>query len=196
LRTQLDVAEHLGEGGPLVTDLRADVDRMTALVRDLLTLARVDASPVARDTERVDVPAVLREVAAGYPGRPVHVADGPPEVAVAVRRADLARVLTNLVDNALRHARSRVELAARETAEGVVVTVTDDGPGIAPADRERVFERFTRLDDSRARDAGGTGLGLAIVRELVARNGGTVEVVDSTGGGACLRVVLPRAGTA
>ena len=89
-------------------------------------------------------------------------------------------MVANLVDNAVRHARSRVVLAAEpRAARTTLVTVTDDGPGIPAADRERVFDRFTRLDDARARDAGGAGLGLAIVRELVRRHGGTVRLTDA-----------------
>jgi signal transduction histidine kinase len=74
----------------------------------------------------------------------------------------------------------------------VVIEVSDDGHGIAPADRERVFERFTRLDEARARDAGGSGLGLAIARELVDRNSGSVTLDTSAAGGLSARVRLPR----
>jgi signal transduction histidine kinase len=94
----------------------------------------------------------------------------------------LHRILANLLDNAVRHAHSSVTLSAAARGEFVVITVTDDGPGIPVADRERVFERFTRLDDARARDAGGAGLGLAIVRELVRRHGGTVHLSDASPG--------------
>ena len=95
---------------------------------------------------------------------------------------ELRRVLANLVDNAVRHASSvRVasEAARRRRLRAIAVTVTDDGPGIPAADRERVFERFTRLDDGRARDDGGAGLGLAIVRELVRRAGGSISLTDA-----------------
>src|SRR5262249_31131557 len=94
----------------------------------------------------------------------------------------LRRVLVNLVDNAVRHARTSVHLAATRDAAQVLVTVTDDGLGIPHADRKRVFDRFTRLDDTRARDGGGAGLGLAIVRELVRRAGGTVLLEDAEPG--------------
>ena len=95
----------------------------------------------------------------------------------------LARVMANLLDNAVRHARSSVRVTAAGSRDVCLVTVTDDGPGIPAADRDRVFERFTRLDDGRARDAGGAGLGLAIVRELVRRHGGTVVLADPTRSG-------------
>ena len=187
MRTQLEVAERLGEGGELPGDLLLDVARLTTLVEDLLLLARSD--PVARppDLQPVAVAPLLHElarrttaeglelaVAAGVEDRGLHVVADPDE---------LHRALTNLVDNALRHAEGRVRLdATTDPAPGgrVRITVGDDGPGVAIADRERVFERFTRLDDARDRDAGGTGLGLAIVRELVSRAGGTVGLEDST----------------
>jgi signal transduction histidine kinase len=87
----------------------------------------------------------------------------------------LERVVGNLVENAVRHASSRVRV---EVADGLIAVV-DDGAGIPDADRERVFDRFTRLDDARSRDAGGAGLGLAIVRDLVERHGGTVRLLDA-----------------
>jgi signal transduction histidine kinase len=111
---------------------------------------------------------------------------------LALSRADdLRRVLGNLVDNAVRHARSTVEVRAFEADAQAVVEVSDDGVGIAEADRERVFERFTRLDEGRARDSGGSGLGLAIVREVVQRQGGVVELDDSAHGGLTARLRLP-----
>jgi signal transduction histidine kinase len=101
------------------------------------------------------------------------VANDEP-VMIMVDVDELHRAVGNLVDNAVRHARTRVEVAARVDQMWAVITVSDDGPGIAPGDRERVFERFARLDDARGRNSGGAGLGLAIVRELVIRAGGTV----------------------
>jgi signal transduction histidine kinase len=132
-------------------------------------------------TGPVDVGALLAAVAARYPATVVlrPVAGAPWTVG---DEAALDRVVANLVDNAVRHARSRVELAATVAGDQVEITVTDDGPGIPAADRERVFDRFTRLDDARARDAGGAGLGLSIVRELVARHGGTVTLGDAAPG--------------
>jgi signal transduction histidine kinase len=91
-------------------------------------------------------------------------------------------MVANLVENAARHARTHVEIATIQDGQQALLTVTDDGPGIPVADRERVFERFTRLDDSRTLDTGGTGLGLAIVRELVRRHGGTVTLDDASPG--------------
>jgi signal transduction histidine kinase len=102
----------------------------------------------------------------------------------------LRQVVRNLVDNAARHARSTVTLRLQAQAGSAVLTVADDGPGIPPAERERIFERFTRLDEARATDNGGYGLGLAITREIVAAHGGTVEAEDPPIG-ASLVVRLP-----
>jgi Histidine kinase-, DNA gyrase B-, and HSP90-like ATPase/DJ-1/PfpI family len=85
------------------------------------------------------------------------------------------------VDNAVRHAKSRVDIHVGRRDSNVILTVSDDGPGIAPTDRARVFERFVRLDSDRARSGGGTGLGLAIVAEVVAAHGGTVNIDDRPG---------------
>ncbi|MEU8204931.1 ATP-binding protein [Streptosporangium sp. NPDC049046] len=100
---------------------------------------------------------------------------------------DLGRVLVNLVDNALRHTFAPVVVELRTEGADAVLTVTDDGPGIPEADRERVFDRFTRLDSSRSRDEGGAGLGLAIVRETVHAHGGAVHLEDASPG---LRAVV------
>ena len=106
--------------------------------------------------------------------------------------AGLRRVLRNLGDNAARHADGQVAFSVAERDGVVRLRVEDDGPGIPEADRERVFERFVRLDDARARDDGGSGLGLAIVAELVAAHGGTVAITPSRIGGTQVEVTLPR----
>jgi signal transduction histidine kinase len=100
-------------------------------------------------------------------------------------------VLRNLLENAARHASSRVELRVGVTDGDAVVTVADDGPGIPEEDRGRVFDRFVRLDSDRARSSGGAGLGLAIVAEVVAAHGGNVTIGDRPGGGMLVTVHLP-----
>lgn len=173
LRASVDVARsHPDAYAPdeLAADLDADVARMQTLVDDLLLLARVGATSHARTT--VDL-AALAAVAAGE--RAEVVGSG-----TAVADADaVARVLRNLVDNAVRHATSRVLVTVAPGS----VTVDDDGTGIPLADRERVFERFVRLDEAREREAGGSGLGLAIARELARDQGGSVTLADSPLGG-------------
>jgi signal transduction histidine kinase len=196
MRVQLEVAERLGEGGELPAELAPELARLSALVEDLLLLARSGAdSPVPAHPEPVVVGPLLAEVAADVPGRDgVRVEALRPAEALTVSAdpAELRRVLVNLTTNAIRHARARVCLDGVAAPDGrVVLRVTDDGPGIPAADRERVFERFARLDDARSRDAGGTGLGLPIAAELVARAGGRIALTDAPGGGLRAEVRLP-----
>jgi len=103
----------------------------------------------------------------------------------------LSRAVRNLVDNAARHASTTIVLSVDVEADVAVLRVDDDGPGIDAADRARVFERFTRLDDARGRSSGGSGLGLAIVAQLVARHGGSVRCLEAPGVGARFEVRLP-----
>jgi signal transduction histidine kinase len=103
----------------------------------------------------------------------------------------LQRVVRNLLDNAARHASSIVAVELRTVDDTVELIVDDDGPGIPAEEREVVFERFTRLDDGRARDAGGLGLGLSMVRAIAEHHGGTVTIDDAPLGGARVRVRLP-----
>jgi signal transduction histidine kinase len=170
----------------------AETDRLERLVTDLLLLAKADEHglPIERsDVDLDDLVYAERARLRAQPGLTV----GGQVLPVQVRgdRHQLAQALRNLVDNAVRHAASRVDLEVRLDGGQAVVEVADDGPGVPAAERERVFDRFVRLDDSRARTAGGSGLGLAIVREVVIAHGGTVTVEESPSGGAIFRVRLP-----
>jgi signal transduction histidine kinase len=123
------------------------------------------------------------------------VADGLGAATVLASYDDLYRALTNLVDNAVRHASSGVDVAVEASGDGVRVSVADDGNGIAEEDRDRVFDRFTRLDEARDRDSGGTGLGLAIARELLRRNDAQVHLEDAGPGvRAVVTFVTPAVG--
>ncbi len=194
MRMEIDVARRLGEGGSLADELDEDLRRLDTLVDDLLTLARLDA-PGGRlvTAGRVPVRPALHRVAAACRSSRASVRVLPgEEVAVTMGEGELDRILANVVGNATRHAR-RVDLSvARREGRGVI-TVVDDGPGIPSADRERVFERFTRLDEARDRDSGGAGLGLAIVKELVRVRGGELRLGDADGGGLRVDVELPEA---
>lgn len=106
---------------------------------------------------------------------------------------EIHRLLGNLLDNAQRHARSKVLVEVRQEGAHAEISVSDDGDGIAEADREKIFEPFTRLDESRCRSRGGSGLGLAIAREIVRAHGGTISVEDAPEGGARFVVRLPLA---
>src|SRR4029077_13247262 len=105
--------------------------------------------------------------------------------------AALSRLVRNLLENAARHARSRIEVTVRTHGGYAVLTVADDGPGIPERDRMRVFDRFVRLDIDRARSSGGTGLGLAIVAEIAIAHGGDVTIHDRPVGGTLVTVQLP-----
>jgi signal transduction histidine kinase len=198
MRTQLEVAGRLGEGGDLPDELLPEVDRLSALVEDLLVLARTEGRRRAAP-EEVDLTSLLADLTDRYAEARVPVvltavdhgpAEARPPVVVA-EEADVVRALSNLVDNAVRHAASRVEVYASAAGREVEVVVADDGHGIPEDERERVFDRFARLDEARDRDSGGSGLGLAIARELVRRNGGRVHLEDAAPGVRAV-VTLPR----
>jgi signal transduction histidine kinase len=167
----------------------ADTLRLARLADDLLVLARLDergTRRTARDPVDLDTLAGAageRRAAARVPVK-VHRA-GP--VTVRGDATGLTRMLDNLIDNAVRHADSEVLVQVERSGTWAEVSVTDDGPGIPEADRERVFARFTRLDEGRSRDEGGAGLGLAIVRETARAHGGNVHLEDAAPG---LRAVV------
>ncbi|GAA4580142.1 HAMP domain-containing sensor histidine kinase [Planotetraspora phitsanulokensis] len=156
-------------------------NRLEAIVGDLLVLARLRASD-PEPPEPIDLAALAKEASTGpIDTVPVHVS-ATGDVRVSGSRIQLMRVMDNLLNNARRHADSSVEVTVESENGQAVLSVTDDGAGIAPQDRERVFGRFTRLDEARRRDPGGTGLGLAICREIVEAHGGTLRVEDSPRG--------------
>lgn len=197
VRASLEVARAHPSAYPgpeVLDDLEPEVLRMQALVEDLLLLARVGSAPST--VVDLDLAAVARAGVAASRGEVGAVVGAGIEVSGAGRgrgdRAALARVVRNLVDNARRHARSRVTVTV---AEGEVA-VDDDGAGIDPADRDRVFERFVRLDEARQREAGGSGLGLAIAREIARDAGGDVVLGESPSGGLRATLRVPAGGDA
>lgn len=168
--------------------------RMQRLVDQMLLLTRTDEGggrQAPREVDLDDLALAEVEAARRTGGFAVVDARGVAPARILGDRAAVAQVVRNLVDNALRHTRSRVEVACGSAADGVWLTVDDDGRGVAPTERERVFERFVRLDEARARDDGGSGLGLAIVREIVRAHGGDAFVTESPLGGARFVVRLP-----
>ncbi len=181
----------LGEG-ELAEAVLEESTRMQRLVEQLLLLTRADEGRVVATPRDVDVDDLA--LAEARRVRRTGLTVDTTGVAPGRVRGDavaLGQVARNLVDNAARHAASRLALTVHETEAGVDLVVADDGPGVPEGDRERVFERFVRLDDARTRDAGGSGLGLAIVAEVVRAHGGTVSVGESTLGGASFAVHLP-----
>ena len=179
----------------LAATVLAEDLRVQRLVEDLLLLARADEHRLRLASSPVDVDDLVLDEARRLRAATGLRVDtkGVSAARVTGDAAALRRVLRNLGDNAARHTAGRLALAVAERDGAVVVTVEDDGPGIAPADRERVLRRFVRLDEARDRDAGGAGLGLAIVDELVRAHGGGVEVSERPGGGARIAIRLPLA---
>ncbi|TDC94989.1 HAMP domain-containing histidine kinase [Actinomadura sp. 7K507] len=191
LRTQLEVAA----AHPALLDvdgLIEDTVRLQHLAADLLLLARLDAGDRA-PRQTVALAGLLRDEvehrAAGdrVPARLSIEAE--PQVTGVPRQ--LSRLVGNLLDNAGRHADEVVRLSLAEEAGAAVIRVADDGPGVPAPDRERIFERFVRLDDARSRDEGGSGLGLAIARDLAMAHGGDLTVGEAPEGGALFELRLP-----
>jgi signal transduction histidine kinase len=172
--------------------VHAEQQRMQRLVEDLLLLARADEN-VPLDHAPVDLDDMAFEE--GHRLRSTTSARVDTS-AVAAARVDgdasaLRRVLRNLGDNAARHAASRIDIALAAHGDTVVLTVDDDGPGIPDSERDRVLQRFVRLDEARSRDDGGSGLGLSIVDEVVRAHGGSITIAKSPLGGARVEVTLP-----
>ncbi|WP_019629966.1 sensor histidine kinase [Actinomadura atramentaria] len=193
LRTELEVAIADPDAADVRDTLAATLrsaDRLQAVVEDLLALARLDAADREPD-EQVDLRRLADQEVLRRPRRArVVVPDGDP-VYVRGSPRDLARLLTNLIDNADRHAASEVRIEITRLADGyAMVEVVDDGTGIAPTDRERIFDRFTRLAEGRHRDAGGTGLGLAIARDIAEAHRGSLVIRDRADGRRGARFVL------
>lgn len=182
-------------GGELnTTTLMPEALRMKALIDDLLLLARADERGLAMAREDVDLDDVARtEVERLRADTTLDVRANMEPARVTGDSAALSRVTRNLLNNAARHAVSRIDVTVRPTSSEVCLDVSDDGPGISPEDRERVFGRFVRLDPDRSRGAGGSGLGLAIVREIVVAHGGRVTIGDGIGSGTRVTVQLPLA---
>lgn len=170
-----------------------DLERVRRIVEDLAVLARSDErttswSPISVDLDDI----VLQECTRLQRIAPLVIdASSVSGARVAGDPEQLGRAIRNLLDNAVRHARQRVSVTLSQDAESAVLEISDDGNGVSVEDRDRIFERFVRVDRSRARSSGGSGLGLAIVHEIITAHGGTVEVTDATPG-ARFTVRLPN----
>jgi len=210
LRTPLTAIRAVGEVGlrdrrsgqeyrEIIGSMLEEAERLNRLVESLLTLARADSGAARLATEPVDLAVMVRDVAdhlsvLAEDKQQTIAIDAPQPAIVQADRLVLRQAIVNVVDNAIKYSppRGQVRIAVSVRPSDVTVSVEDSGPGIAPEDVERIFERFSRLDRSRSRDAGGTGLGLAIARSAVEAHGGRIEVEAARPAGTVFRIVLPR----
>jgi signal transduction histidine kinase len=173
--------------------LLPEAHRMRTLIDDLLLLARADEQRLVMRAKKVSVNEVAEaEVARARHDANCAIHSITMPAPILGDSAAISRVIRNLIDNAVRHATSRVDVCVGSQDRAAIISISDDGPGIAPEDRTRVFERFVRLDSDRSRSSGGAGLGLAIVAEVVAAHGGTVTIEDQLGRGTTMLVSLPQ----
>jgi signal transduction histidine kinase len=209
LRTPLSVIRGIGEVGlgetrtpaeykEAMGSMLEEVDRLTNLVDTLLRLSHGDAGTVRLSREAIDLGQLARDVVSSLgilaedrnQRIRIDAADG---VCVTADRLVLREAITNIVDNGIKYSPrgSTIEIRVGTGRDGAALTVADQGPGIAPEYRARIFDRFFRVDEGRSRESGGTGLGLAIARWAVEVNGGHISVDTPATGGSVFRVVLP-----
>jgi heavy metal sensor kinase len=209
LRTPLAVIRGIGEvsiGHPrtpaefkeTIGSMLEEVDRLTNLVDTLLRLSHGDAGTIRLVREQIDLRLLTQEVASSLAILAEErnqrlTVSGSDSVVVSIDRLVVREALTNVVDNAIKYSphESTIEIAIRAAGDEAVVTVADEGPGIPPEHRERIFDRFFRLDEGRSRDRGGTGLGLAIAKWAVEINRGQITIEQRPAGGSVFRITLP-----
>lgn len=209
LRTPLSVIRGIGEVGlgetrtpaeykEAMGSMLEEVDRLTNLVDTLLRLSYGDAGTVRLAREPIDLGQLARDVVSSLgilaeERNQRFEIDAPDGVGVAADRLVLREAITNIVDNAIKYSPKASTIEIRLHGEGnqALLTVADEGPGIAAEYRERIFDRFFRLDEARSRDSGGTGLGLAIAKWAVEVNGGRISVGAGLTKGSVFRIVLP-----
>jgi PAS domain S-box-containing protein len=182
-----------------LADLESITARMAHMIDDLLTLSRLENVPQTAPT-LLDVNALIREAAIAI--QPLAAEKGlelqlnlSERLPVAAEAANLSRVITNLMDNAVRYTPSggSITVSTAERQQQAMIRVTDTGIGIDEADRQHIFDRFYRAQNARQTDPGGTGLGLAIVHKIVTGHGGHIEVQSAVGTGTTVAVYLPIA---
>jgi heavy metal sensor kinase len=214
LRTPLTAIRSVGEGAlrgqhvdpgcrEVVGSMLEEVERLTTLVDALLTLSRAEGGHVALRREPVALIDLTREVASHLG---VLAEDKRQEIdlttsdnddgatPVRIDRTVVREALINLLDNAIKYSPEGARIAVRvgHTNGRATIAITDQGPGIAPEHRDRIFERFYRIDKARSREMGGAGLGLAIAKWAIDVHGGSIEVESRPGGGSTFRVLLPN----
>jgi heavy metal sensor kinase len=209
LRTPLAVIRGIGEVGlgatrtpaeykEAIGSMLEEVDRLTTLVDTLLRLSHGDAGTIRLSREPVDLGQLARDVVSSLSilaeerGQRIRV-DVVDRTIVTVDRLVLREAITNLLDNAIKYSPSGspIDVRVHVGRDQAIVDIADTGPGIAAEHRDRVFDRFFRLDEARSRDRGGTGLGLAIAKWAVEVHGGHITVQENPGGGSLFRMTLP-----
>jgi signal transduction histidine kinase len=199
LTATLEIAQQHPDiaSGTLIGELLAGHRRLSRTLNDLLVLAALDGRAQGRMIP-IDLAGVVTDCSRRSVAPGMCLRTGSLQRSVVVgNESQLSRMVSNLVDNALRYARSEVELSVTVCDGSALISVTDDGPGIPEADRERIWDRFVRLDDDRSQASGGSGLGLAIVRELAVAHGGTTAVRDrAPGPGTEFLIRLPLVASA
>ena len=189
--THPDTANHAATAA----NMRAEVTRLQILIDGLLASARSQRGASNEERRLLDLDVMAGERVQKV-ARPANLFVDLSHIGAGTIRAEptaVSRVIDNLLANAYRHASSRVAVSVGTDAAGVWMAIDDDGTGIAPADRTRVFDRFVRLDEARSKDGGGSGLGLALAREAVEHHSGTLHIEDSPLGGARFVLRLPAA---
>jgi heavy metal sensor kinase len=209
LRTPLSVIRGIGEAGlgetrtpaeykEAIGSMLEEVDRLTNLVDTLLRLSHGDAGTVRLARSAIDVGQLTRDVVSSLgilaeERNQRVIVDAAEGIVVTADRLVLREAITNVVDNAIKYSPRASSISIRVSADrrNALITVADEGPGIAPQHRERIFDRFFRLDEARSRDSGGAGLGLAIAKWAVEVNGGQISVESGTDRGAIFHIMLP-----
>jgi signal transduction histidine kinase len=213
LRTPLSVIRGIGEISLKQTrtpgeykealgSMLEEVDRLTTLVDTLLRLSHGDAGTVRLSPEPIDLGRLARDVVSSLGilaeerNQRLRI-DAVEPVSIAADRLVLREAITNIVDNAIKHSprASAIDIRVYQAGGHAIVAVADEGPGIAAEHRERIFDRFFRVDEARSREGGGTGLGLAIARWAVEASGGQISVDSRPSGGSIFRIVLPVGAT-
>ncbi|MEV1170369.1 HAMP domain-containing sensor histidine kinase [Nonomuraea sp. NPDC049784] len=179
----------------LLTRALRGVDRLDAILTDLRVLGEMETGP-PMEPQQVDLAELVRDEVCRRVDRLAVQLLLQPGVTVQAVPIRIARLVSNLLDNAQRHAQRMVEVRVSRAGDSAEMTVADDGEGIAKSERERIFQRFTRLDAARRLDHKGTGLGLAIARDIAQAHLGTLHATESATGGACFVLRLPLAGPA
>jgi heavy metal sensor kinase len=209
LRTPLSVIRGIGEVGlgqtrtpaeykEAIGSMLEEVDRLTNLVDTLLRLSYGDAGTVRLSREPVELGQLVHDVVSSLGilaeerSQRFNV-DAPNEMSVMADRLVLREAITNVVDNAIKYGPqgATVDIRGRANNNEATLTIADQGPGVAAEHRERIFDRFFRVDEARSRDRGGTGLGLAIAKWAVEAHGGHISVESGANGGSLFRIVLP-----